>query len=85
MAEYEFPPKYITIVTPRKSVIARGSSSDKHVDPQRSIRLTDEIYETLGEASRLLNVTRSEFIRWVAYDAANQIIGKHKEYEKFKR
>lgn len=85
MSEHEFPPKYVTVYTPKPSVAARGNNTEKKTDPQRSFRISDEVFSAISEASELLGVTRSEFIRWIAYDAANQVIGKYKEAQKFQR
>lgn len=74
----KFPPDRVEILPPMRTLKRpRGAMAQDNADPQRTIRISDKQLATIDEGARLLDVTRSEFIRWVSYCAANELIRAH--------
>ncbi len=75
----EFPPRYLSIATPL-TVGARprgATASKKEADPQRTIRMPDDIIASIDKAAAILEINRAEFIRWVSYAASQEVIHLH--------
>jgi uncharacterized protein (DUF1778 family) len=69
-------PQRISILTPLpKGLVPRGRNENyKGSDPQRTFRCADAKWETIVSAAELLGCTTPEFIRWVSYAAANEVL-----------
>lgn len=72
----------VTIVRPMPSVVPRGNASPRDQQPSRSIRFQPQVLDTIDEASALLQMSRSAFVTWCAYNVALDLIRQHREYEK---
>lgn len=68
-----YPPDKISILSPRPSSSTRGKYATKASDPMRGIRISDSVWKLLEDCSNMLGMSRSEFIRWVAFAAAHEI------------
>lgn len=74
----------LTINAPRPSRQARGIYASKTADPNRSIRISDEIYESVKLAADILGMTAAEFIKWTAYMSANEVHRIYREQQGIK-
>lgn len=71
------PSERITIPSPMKLTAPRGLHSDKTADPVRAVRMDDTKYDAIVFAARVLGMTAAEFIRWVSYLSANEILRQY--------
>lgn len=76
-------PDTIVIRKPQRSVLPRGRVARKHADPVTTLRLPKDEIDAIADAARLVGMTRSWFIRWVAYQAANEILNLKEQYDRF--
>lgn len=72
----------VTIIRPMPSVVPRGNASLRDQQPTRSIRFEPEHIEAIDEASDLLGMSRSAFVKWCSYQVALDIIEQHKQFVK---
>lgn len=70
----DFKPSDITIIAPRRSTMPRGVHTTKKNSPTRSIRISDEEYETIMAGATACDMTWAEFTRWVSLYAANDVL-----------
>ena len=70
----------VTITRPMPSVVPRGPASPRDQQPSRSIRYQPEVLEAIDEAAKTLEMSRSAFVTWCAYQVALDILRQHKEY-----
>lgn len=77
----------VVINRPMPSVHKRGPHADP-VDHDRGnpmgVRIPNRDKEAISQASKLLGMTRNDFIRWCATHVAHEILKKHNEYMKLK-
>lgn len=72
---------HVVIQRPMPSVQARGVASGNKQVPTITIRLQDKYKTAIEDASELTGMTRSEFIRWVSYFAALDILEQYKKFQ----
>lgn len=72
----------VTIMRPIHSVVPRGLASPEKNQPTVSIRLTRDARDDINIACGLLDLPRSEFIRWCAHLVALDIIKQKERYDK---
>lgn len=77
-------PETINIMAPRPAgVKPRGRNARKAADPQFAYRMSVERHAAVVEAAELIGCGgTAEFVRWVAYAAANEIIRLAREAKK---
>lgn len=68
-------PKFLTILTPMSNG-RRGGQGGGDADKPRTFRMSDDAYETLKLASDALKINPAEFIRWVLYNTANEVLAQ---------
>lgn len=67
------------------SSYVRGVSSPLSNAPSFSIRMHEDVTETIDEAAHLLSMDRSQFIRWCSKQVALDILNQKKEYDKLNK
>lgn len=72
----------VTIHRPMASSYVRGVTSPLSNAPTFSLRMHDDVIQTVDEAAALLEMSRSDFIRWCARYVALDIIEQKKEFDK---
>lgn len=71
----------VTIIRPMPSSYLRGLVSPLSNAPTFSIRMHAEVIEIVDEASRLMGMTRADFMRWCSKYVAQDILRQKKEYD----
>lgn len=71
----------VTILRPMHSIYPRGESSKEDRAPTISLRVPPDDLAQIEEAAKLLDMGRSEFIRWCSLAVAKDIIGQKKRYD----
>lgn len=72
--EVKLPPT-ISILSPRPAgILTRNRQNPKGPDPQRAFRCDDTKWATIVDAADLLKMSYPQFIKWVAYMAANEVL-----------
>lgn len=72
----------VTIHRPMPSSFVRGKSSPLSNAPSFSIRMHSEDTETIDAAAALLDMDRSQFLRWCAKQVALDILKQKEEFDK---
>lgn len=68
-------PSTITIMAPRKmEQRKRGDYPAYKSDASINFRMNEEKFAAIKEAAKVLGIPYSEFIRWVAYACANEVL-----------
>lgn len=70
----------VTLPVPLPSVQPRGAILDDEnfvAAGVKTFRITDEDYQTVVEAAAITGTTVSEFVRWCALYAANDVCRQH--------
>lgn len=68
-------PSTITIMAPRKmEQRKRGDYPAYKSDASINFRMNEEKYAAVKEAAEVLGIPNSEFIRWVIYACANEVL-----------
>lgn len=81
----EFLPTTLTVVRPYHAVVPRGRWSQNTKQPTVTVRLAEDERKNVDQAADLLDLSRSEFIRWCADQVAQQILRYHEEFVKAHR
>lgn len=71
----------VTITRPMPSSYVRGVSSPLSNAPPFSIRMHEDVTQSIDEAAALLKMDRSQFIRWCSKQVALDILNQKKEYD----
>ncbi len=75
-------PSHLSILAPRPSgTLSRNRQNPKGPDPQRTFRCPDDKFDAIIEASSILGMTNPEFVRWVSYMAANEVLRLAREQQ----
>lgn len=78
-------PTTIKIMAPRRVGKApRGRSAIYIQDTQHTFRMAQEKYAALNDAAEALGMTTAEFIRWVSYATANEVLRIERELKNAK-
>lgn len=72
----------VTITRPLPSTYARGVHASSQNLPAVSVRMPQQTRDTIEDASALIGVNKSEFIRWCAHQVALDILKQHAEFKK---
>lgn len=75
-------PDTVTIMTPVHTIVPRGKASPLVNLQTVSIRLPQVYREAIDEATEVMGIPRSEFMRWCAYGVAVQILEAKRGYDK---
>lgn len=73
---------HVTIHRPMPSSYVRGTSSPLSNAPTFSLRMHQDVIDTIDEAAELLGMGRSDFMRWCSKQVALDILEQKKEYDK---
>ena len=74
----------VTITRPMPSVYMRGLAAAMPGGPHMTFRMKTDESVTVTEAAQALDMSRSSFIRWCAYNVAVDIMNQKNEYDKRK-
>lgn len=74
----------VTITRPMPSSYVRGVTAPLSNAPSFSIRMHEDVTQTIDEAAALLKMDRSQFIRWCSKQVALDILRQKQEYDNLK-
>lgn len=72
----------VTITRPMPSSYVRGNASPLSNAPSFSMRMHQDVIETVDAAAKLLDMDRSQFLRWCGTQVALDILKQKEEYDK---
>lgn len=78
MSNKPFPPQHLTILTPIKSTISRVGNEGNAM-PTVMFRMMKDDLAVVDAGAKALGIPRSQFIRWVLWQAANQVVAAKRQ------